>query len=894
MSLSVKIISAILLALTLLFTLFGRHSIEDETRSLQLRLDEKGQAIANIVSTFSIEPLLVEDYPVIEGVLNTIGEQNPTILAIDVRRNGRVIASYKRPGEERGNSYRANITLPSQIDTASAIIGTVTLTLSDAANRSLIKTRTNERVGSFILIFFILIIVLAYILRRLVLIRVERLTRRAEQITKEHGLQQSRDLREKNKHPFRVDEINRLQQSLDLMHAAVLEREQQLTRYNADLAQKVAERTGELEEAKEKAESSSQAKSRFLANISHEIRTPINGILGFAKLLRKTPLDNAQRDYIKTIAGSAGTLLTIINDILDYSKVESGKLEIVEQNFDIAELAESVVSLLAVEAYEKGVELIIRLDPNLPIELIGDPTRIRQVIINLLANAIKFTDQGAIVLNVSVAESDTGSRLMVLVTDSGIGIGEDDLQQLFEAFSQVDASITRRIGGAGLGLAICKQLVERMGGTIGVESTPGEGSRFHFELPLQSGSEATLQQTISSYKHHGNAVVFDPNPITRKVIVENLKDLGWKTAEAVGSGGVTEPDAGLLLVGLNRDAASIEEVHSVIQNYRDHNNGQVVVLINSVVAVKQAEEWRIDADLVLPKTMAIFGFAGQLEALLQGDVPADNPTIVDSGLEPGEEVDGLKVLVVDDNRVNLTLTQKLLEQRGAMVILAENGSMGAKLALDEQPDIVLMDIQMPDISGVEATRLIREQEDEARPMPIIAVTAHAFDEDKTQFLAEGFDDCIIKPLDETLLWQTVRQWTGLESGKVTGEREQSVEKAFPDDFNKEEALRITGGNVEIAQSLWPLFMEELPEHESSIQAAVTAGDNDALYQAVHKLNGAAAVCAVSSIKGLCDQLESCLSKGRECMDNHLAKSLLEEIKRISGDSELISSDSGES
>jgi signal transduction histidine kinase/DNA-binding response OmpR family regulator len=588
------------------------------------------------------------------------------------------------------------------------------------------------------------------------------------------------------------DEFGVLTQAFNLMLETLESQNSQLLESNADLDEKVRERTQQLELAKQESESANQAKSQFLANMSHEVRTPMNAIIGMIHLIGNTSLNNKQRDYLGKIAFAAQSLLGIINDILDFSKIEAGRLDLECAPFSLDELFVNLADLVGFKAEEKCLEIVFSVAPDVPHYLMGDSLRLGQVLLNLTNNAIKFTKQGEIRISVSADFQDEKQcRLRFAVRDSGIGMTQDQVKELFKPFSQADSSITRRYGGTGLGLVISRQLVGMMGGEITVESAPLQGSTFRFTVCLDLAPSAAKEETEACPSFQGKrALVVDDNAISREVIGFMLDSLGFLVENAESG-----------IVALERIRAYHKAGHPfdlVLMDWR----------MPGMDGIEAAS--RIKADSRLAKTPAVL----MISALRRDDLaqqarqigldgfllkPILKSSLVKAvkvvfGLATAElpvgqrqaaasvSLAGKRVLLVEDNRFNREVAIDMLQGMRLEVDYARNGREGVERLQKGIPyDLVLMDIQMPVMDGIEATRLLRADPRFAQ-LPIIAMTAHAMVEDRGKSLAAGMNDHITKPVNPQQLAATLQRWLG------QGEEQSAVAPSAPPQPAGDEAM----------------------------------------------------------------------------------------------------------
>jgi two-component system sensor histidine kinase/response regulator len=532
----------------------------------------------------------------------------------------------------------------------------------------------------------------------------------------------------------------------------------------------------DLARAKVAAEAANHAKSEFLANMSHEIRTPMNAIVGLSHLGLKTTAPVRLQDYLRKIHGAAQSLLEIINSILDYSKIEAGMLSLEQATFDLYEVLENLSGLLNLRASDKSLELLISVDQDVPPLLVGDSLRLGQVLLNLTGNAIKFTEEGQIVIRAHVeSREDQHVRLRFEVADTGIGMTQTQIDRLFAAFTQADSSTTRRYGGTGLGLSISKRLVELMGGTIGAMSTPGAGSTFYFTAGFGLAEIAKTRREAPEDLRGLRVLAVDDNPTALDILSSYLGAFGLRVDRATsGSQAVaavknsaSDPYRLVLMdwqmPGMNGIDAAVQ-----IRNALPSVMPRIVMISahGREEIMRQAEEAGLDGFLIKPVNPSVL-FDTILHAFGKEVAFPDDDAA--AGAEThGKLPPGTRVLVVEDNVINQEVARELLESFGAKVTLATDGRLGIEAAAAADFDVILMDVQMPRMDGYEATRHIRGFPTPRANVPIIAMTANAMAEDRQRCLAAGMNDHVGKPVNYQRLLATLLKWVGPKAGTATG------------------------------------------------------------------------------------------------------------------------------
>lgn len=689
-----------------------------------------------------------------------------------------------------------------------------------------------------------------------------------------------------------ADDINQLTRGIKLKQQELSDHIEQSAIELDETITTMETQSIELDLARKRAEEANRIKSEFLANMSHEIRTPMNGIVGFCNLLSRTSLTPHQSAHLNSIRSASESLLSIINDILDFSKIEAQKMEIKALPFDLRETLDETIALLAPEVQRKQLEMITLVYDDVPTTLIGDALRIRQVLTNLLGNAIKFTDSGDIVIRV-MTEQETHNDLVICfkITDNGIGIAKETQQALFTPFTQADSSQNRQHGGTGLGLVICKRLVELMGGEVGLESEPDQGSTFWFTIrtPVQNHHFETEQVT---HFNRLRTLLVESHALNQNALAHQLTQFGLNVTSHNSLNGtdVQTPSYDLAVLAFNHHEAMDRAIQAL--TYKLAESVPVLVLLGSSDSELISRYQRAGVNHVGTKPIGLeelktairntlnnHGYSSQIMAtsapfnIHQSQASSIGKSALTSPSPSFVKQDNLttidfrpsapSILIVDDNASNLLLASTLLQEFGLNVTQANSGKKAIEEVLRKRPDLILMDIQMPDMDGMETTRRIRNLSPYYEDLGIIALTAHALPEERESFMAAGLNDLLTKPIDEEKLAKLIQHWTGFTpsllypvnnelrntSSNVDDEGQESV-------VDMELGIRLAGGKIALAEEMIHMLLEDIPQSRQRLKKAFSGSDVEEMISAVHHLHGATRYCGVPRLALTTETLET--------------------------------------
>ena len=884
-----RVLLLALLPVISLGVVLGGYFIRSRVHDLKASQAVLGHTLARQLASSSLYGLLTHNPEVLQNLAHSVMWEESIDSVVITDNTGQILAKVTAPappgrglvadiarriGAETGFQGSLTFTQPIVQNTAGATspaqlpLGMVTVRLSEAhvAER---QARIIVNGGLILLACLALSILLALIISSSVVAPIGRVIAVVRRFIG-------------GEHAARVPEISggelgQLERGINHM-AASAQRSQQELQDQVDQA--TAELRGTLEEfeiksveldlARKRALEASRVKTEFLANMSHEIRTPMNAVLGFSDLLTRTPLNDSQHNYLATIRQSAHTLLMLLDNILLAARLEMGESGLRADRIMLRELLETALQIHSMEAYAKRLELVLDTDGNDTQPLLADRAKLTRILGNLLANAIKFTDAGNVVICARSAPQDSGYlQVDIEITDTGIGIREQDQQRLFEPFFQVDGASDRQQGGAGLGLYITKKLVEQMGGALTISSALGHGSNFHVQLSLPR-DDAAPTKTVSSGGHKPRnrlLLVYESNPQAATALLGRLERLGWKPQHVNSPAQLKErlrsasSSPGYAAVILSLNYSELQQPAELDGMVSGATGVPVLALVNSINAEVHADIARRISGVCLPKSLAEAKLDEQLLRMITGTAV----TLDQHDSTASQSLRDLTILVADDNRINRLLERILLEKYGARVLEAKSGQELLHLVTEHAVDLILLDMQMPDQDGWQVARRLRSEL--GLMVPVIALSAtHA--EKSPQALAEaGLSGWMMKPLDETALPDAIR-------GFLTARHLPTCASADMQATAAEHALS------DLRPALRQMLAEDLPVQWQAIERAWQQHDFGQLQQQVHKLNGTAAFCRLVNLRALCVQLEAQLREQHESEVAPLLTRIGAEVKAL--------------
>ncbi len=666
------------------------------------------------------------------------------------------------------------------------------------------------------------------------------------------------------------DELNELEDGINKMAASMQKAHDELQanveKATYDLKQSLSTIETQntiLASAQKEALEASHIKSEFIANMSHEIRTPMNSIVGYTNLLLETELSLLQRNYLTIIQKSTLNLLNLVNNVLDLSRLDAGQLKLDYIPFDLHDCIEDILCIMSPLANSKQLEFASNIDKKIPRTILSDPLRIKQIIINLVSNAIKFTETGEIIIHATLEKrSHKSNRIRIAVSDTGIGMSPHDQRGIFRAFQQADTSIARKYGGTGLGLAICKKLVDQMGGKIGVESHQDRGSTFWFIFTSEKlAQEDETEKDIFSSQH---AYLYEPHPITRQALHTMLSQWGIKVSEfqdveTLSQALITSHQSSTapfcVIAGINQHHIQNNSASKLIQQLKQQTNAPLIVLTNSSeqAVLEYFKSHGANASISKPVLRKqLFDAISDLTKVSQISTPSPYQS-------HHIDLSNYNILCVDDNPHNAILVQALLENTKANIVIAHDGLEATSITDAQKFDLILMDLRMPKLDGYEAIKIIRESHsNKNNSTPIIAISAHISDDEQQSLLKAGFNSYLTKPIEKQSLLEAIQRWLHIVQNETITTNNQLQPSPLVIDWKL--AIKLAGNKREIAEEMFFLLIKNLPEDVSELKKSYESNDYVELQRRVHKLYGALCYCGAPRLKNAARELEVALKK----------------------------------